>query len=580
MLKRILLYNLLSFICAISNGEIVKGDLDIGYPKEISTKKDSAKHKDDFKKIQRKKSFMHSFHHNDSIKLAKQFIHHQHLIAKRKKNYQYKIVHDSLSLKAVSYGNASDFKLDYEIFGWYPFWDNDLHKSLNYPLLSTIAYFSYELNPTDGKAKTIHDWKTTAVVDSAKVHGINVVLTVTNFGKVDNEKFLENTDAIDTLIQQLKSLLKIRDANGVCIDFEGVTNKQKDRYTKFIDIVSQSLKQVNKNYLVYMTVPAVDWAKNLDFEALLPAVDKFIIMGYGYYSSESKVAGPVSLLNSGKIWDPYNITNSVNYYLTNKIPPSKLILALPYYGNIWVTESADVGAKEKSFVGDRTYAYIKSKISVPKQLDLVSQSTWCSYIVKDKETNKIRQCWFESASTLGVKLNFIKKKKLSGMGIWALGYDKGYTDLWEEIAKNMCDKKIRDDFDFLKNTTDLLSNDTVETSPSIIKPLSTITRIESIMESVTNFKLVLLLTMSFVVLFGGAGFVIAMFKSDTRIFFFGNTAYTIYYSCFVVLFLLVILRWLNIIHDLSLALILGFVAGAVTIYFTTKIVKYKNKDMP
>ena len=37
---------------------------------------------------------------------------------------------------------------------------------------------------------------------------------------------------------------------------------------------------------------------------------------------------------------------------------------------------------------------------------------------------------------LQVKYDYIKEKELGGVAYWALGYDHGYRDLWDLIAKN------------------------------------------------------------------------------------------------------------------------------------------------
>jgi len=83
-----------------------------------------------------------------------------------------------------------------------------------------------------------------------------------------------------------------------------------------------------------------------------------------------------------------------------------------------------------------------------------------------------------------------------------------------------------------------------------------------------------------VVLFGGAGFVIAMFQPNTRMFFFSNMAYRVYYTSFVLLFLIVVLRWTDIITDLLVALIIGFIAGAIAIYFVNKLIEKLNRNVP
>ncbi|MDF1675990.1 MAG: glycoside hydrolase family 18 protein, partial [Vicingaceae bacterium] len=283
-----------------------------------------------------------------------------------------------------------------------------------------------------------------------------------------------------------------------------------------------------------------------------------------------------------EIWEPYNLSTSIDYYLANAVPSSKLIMALPYYGVMWDTKTGDRGAKVEKFIGNRTYDYIKTKVEgkvAPVQYDTVSYTAWCSYVVDDGDTH-YRQCWFDNDSTIAVKLNLIKYKKLKGMGIWALGYDKGYSNLWEVIAVNLTNTTVNYN-GTVTNDADTLNNDTSSTvNNSTASFWKKLTDIEGMLQEVTDYKTVLLFIMTLVVLFGGAGFVIAMFQPDTRMFFFSNTAYKIYYSAFVLLFLLVVLRWINIINDLSIALILGFIVGAVAIYFINKYIEKINKEMP
>ncbi|MFL3663000.1 MAG: glycosyl hydrolase family 18 protein [Flavobacteriales bacterium] len=575
----------LIFISFVVYGNKIIEDNDKSSPikkEEVKVKGKESTFKKELKKIEKTLSFKNFFHHSDSSKLANQFIHQHHQLIKGKKDYPYNVDHEKMKLKVQAYKASTKFKLDYEVFGWYPNWEGDLYKNLNYSLLTTIAYFSYEVDPSTGNPTTIYDWETTPLIDSAKANDVKVLLTVTNFGQSNNKAFLNNDKAIKNLITQLKGLLKKRGSDGVCLDFEGVNGSQKAVYAKFISLLSQELKKENSNYLIYITVPSVDWAKSLDFEALIPVVDQFVIMGYGYYGSTSSVAGPVAPSESGEIWEPYNLSTSIDYYLANAVPSSKLIMALPYYGVMWDTKTGDRGAKVEKFIGNRTYDYIKTKVEgkvAPVQYDTVSYTAWCSYVVDDGDTH-YRQCWFDNDSTIAVKLNLIKYKKLKGMGIWALGYDKGYSNLWEVIAVNLTNTTVNYN-GTVTNDADTLNNDTSSTvNNSTASFWKKLTDIEGMLQEVTDYKTVLLFIMTLVVLFGGAGFVIAMFQPDTRMFFFSNTAYKIYYSAFVLLFLLVVLRWINIINDLSIALILGFIVGAVAIYFINKYIEKINKEMP
>ena len=113
--------------------------------------------------------------------------------------------------------------------------------------------------------------------------------------------------------------------------------------------------------------------------------------GYDYYGSTSKVAGPVTPLNSGKTWDSFNLTTSVDYYLANDIPANQLILALPFYGHIWQTETGQKGSRVDHYVGARSIAYIKSVFdkepSIKQQYDSVSQSAYYTYVEGSSKRN-------------------------------------------------------------------------------------------------------------------------------------------------------------------------------------------------
>jgi len=539
--------------------------------------------KKNFKDFKRAKSLKTIFYHNDSVKLVNKFIHQQHELVKGKgkKIYPYKSEYDKSSLKNIAYNASTKYKLEYEVFGWYPYWEQDLYKSLNYSLLTTVAYFSYDIDPETGNPKTVQDWDSEPLLDSIKTNGVRFLLTITCFGNSDNQMFLKNDLAIKNLIAQLKSLLQKTGANGVCVDFEGISSSQKSDYGKFIGLLGKELRKSDSECLIYITVPSVDWQASLDFDVLIPVVDVFVIMGYDYYGSDSDVAGPTAPSESGEIWEPFNLTNSIDYYLNNGVPADKLIMALPYYGVIWDTHTGEKGAKVKDFIGYRDYSYLKENLENKIEsvmYDSVSQTAWCSYVL-DNEGSYFRQCWFDNDSTISAKINLIKYKNLKGMGIWALGYDRGYNDLWKVIAEKLTNKDVLYNNCYKKGIAGKdVVNLTADSDTAVIKTKLNI--IENLLQEVTDYKTILLFIMAFVVLFGGLGFVIALFYPDTRGLFFSKMAYKIYYVSLVLLSLVVILRWTDVINDLSIALILGFIMGAVAIWFINKIIEKLNKNMP
>ena len=63
--------------------------------------------------------------------------------------------------------------------------------------------------------------------------------------------------------------------------------------------------------------------------------------------------------------------------------------------------------------------------------DEVSKSKF--YVYRDKENN-YRQLWYEDSLTLAKKYDWVNEKNIGGVGIWALGYDNGYPDLWKLLG--------------------------------------------------------------------------------------------------------------------------------------------------
>ena len=291
-------------------------------------------------------------------------------------------------------------------------------------------------------------------------------------------------------------------------------------------------------------------------------------MGYDYYGSTSKVAGPTAPLCSGDVWDPFNLTTSVDYYLANNIPPSQLILALPFYGNLWNTKTGQLGSKIDKYIGARSYDYIKYEIDkvpeIEERYDSISRSSWYSYIIKSdskKPKRQFRQLWFDSDTTMADKLNFIKERNRNGLGIWALGYNKKYNNYWKVIDETFCrpenDSTLRPyvlkypdsivvvvvDTTAIEKVADTTQTATIKTDDETDAEgddessfwnylggfWDTITDVNGLLKKISESKWLLLYALLFVVFFGGIGFVIAMFKPNTRTFFFNSRAYTFYY---------------------------------------------------
>lgn len=340
------------------------------------------------------------------------------------------IVHTTLDRKK--------FRLDgnYRTFGWHLYSHGSAYQDYNFSLLWGIAYFAYILDPARGSYKDIHQWKTTALIDSAQVHGCKVFLTVGSFGSENNEQFLNNSKAQETLIDSVLHLLSLRGANGINLDFESVPTKSRAKLSDFVIKISQKLKQTNPEYMVSICLYAVDYHKVFDIASMDPHIDFYTLMGYDYYGGFSSHAGPVAPLQKSRNFGAHCLETSVEHYVDLGVIPSKLIVGLPHYGAAWTVQDTIIASKADKFDTHIPYKTIKEKyidsLQVSVQFDSLSMTTYCNIPMNEYQ---YRQLWFDDVTSLSAKYDWIISKKLGGVGIWALGFDNGHREMWELLGE-------------------------------------------------------------------------------------------------------------------------------------------------
>ena len=377
--------------------------------------------------------------------VKKEFISQRHLHEKTFGDLNFKTEQEWDSLNNISHDQVpyrqGKVHPDTRTFGWHIYSNGSSWKSYNFPMLWGVSYFSYSIQPQTGNYKSLHQWKTTALIDSAKANDCKVFLSVSNFGSENNSIFLENSQAQATLIDSLSSLLALRDADGINIDFEGVSKKNKKDFTKFIIDVSKKLKQRNPKYMISLCLYAKDWNNIFDIKTIDSHVDFYTLMGYDYYGSFSKTAGPVTPFKKSEQFGK-GLKESVVAYKNKGVHLNKLIIGLPYYGAEWYTKSSEIGADVTRFNSHPPYKSIRKyyidSLSIPLQFDHNSSS---SYIVINDSANHYRQLFFEDVKSLSIKFDWIKNNKIGGVGIWALGYDNGYPTLWNLLTEKYSQKQ-------------------------------------------------------------------------------------------------------------------------------------------
>lgn len=331
--------------------------------------------------------------------------------------------------------NTRSCTLTRKVFGYHPYWSNGLENNYDWNLITDFCYAFWEFSPTTGAVTNSHSWASVASVTTAHNNGARVHLCANLFS--NHATFLNNLSARSNMITNLIAALKLRNAIGVNIDFESVPLAQKDSLTSFMIELCNRVHDSIPGSIVSVAMPAVDWSVVWDIPVLKNYVDWFVIMGYDYYYSGSTTAGPTAPLYTFLTAYDRNLSRSITYYLNAGVHQDSLILAVPYYGREWSTTSSAVPSSTIANIGSVFYNVMRGD-TLTYANRMWEPNSFSPYFVYYTGT-EWRQCFIDDEQSLGSKYDLVNIRDIGGIGIWALGYDDGYSELWDIIEEKLTD---------------------------------------------------------------------------------------------------------------------------------------------
>lgn len=299
--------------------------------------------------------------------------------------------------------------------------------SYRWDLLSTLAYFSYEVDPATGLYSSINGWDTTGAIAAAHQNGSKIILTVTNLTGNANQSVLSDPAKQQTLIASIVETVSTRGGDGVLVDFENVPAALGDNFTAFMTALATQLRQVVPLAEVDCALPGIP-GNAYDLAALNNICDFLFAMTYDYSYSGSANAGPVSPLSG----NGFNVTNSLNQYLANGVTPSRLLMGVPYYGRDWVTADE---TPRSTVVGDSKATTYSQNTNLAAQygrnFDNTSSCAYITYIDGNGENHVL---WYDDAASLELKYAIVAPMNIGGIGIWNLTQGQNVPELWQAIS--------------------------------------------------------------------------------------------------------------------------------------------------
>jgi spore germination protein YaaH/flagellar hook assembly protein FlgD len=351
-----------------------------------------------------------------------------------------------------------------EIFGFLPYWElTDASTTLDWEKLSTIAYFGVgaaangNLEVKDKDGKTTVGWsgwtssRMTSVISQAHANNTRVVLTVQSFawssGGVTKQKaLLGSSSARANLARQIAAAVRDRGADGANLDFEPIVSGYADEFTALVRAVRSELDAIAAGY--QLTFDTMGYIGNYPIEEATAAggADAVLVMGYDYKGGSSGTAGSIAPVGG----PAYDIADTLAAY-TSRIPASKVILGVPYYGRAWSTATDQLNSPTTSAAkyGSSVSVLYETALDLAAEYgshyDPVEGVAWTAYQRENcTKTHGCvsgwRQTYFDSDKALAAKYDLVNQYDIRGIGIWALGYDGSRPELYQLIK----DKFITD----------------------------------------------------------------------------------------------------------------------------------------
>jgi Glycosyl hydrolases family 18 len=306
-----------------------------------------------------------------------------------------------------------------ENFAFAPYWTLAQSPTFDITGLSTLAYFSIDVNGNGTLDESGPGWSgfqsqdLSDLISRAHAASERVVLTVTDFSQSSLNAVTSSPTAAATLSGTLIPLLQAKSLDGVNFDFEGEGSGDQTGLTNLVTSVAGSLRAADPHWQITMDTyasSAGDPSGFYNIPALAPAVDAFFVMDYEL--NLAGIASAASPLTSSMFSSQTTLTQ-----YDAAVPASKVILGTPFFGIDWPTNNGTMEATATGGAADIPDSQAAS--NGPEYWDPVTDTAWTSY----QAGGQWHESYYEGENGLYDVSQLVTKDGARGVGIWALGME-------------------------------------------------------------------------------------------------------------------------------------------------------------
>jgi spore germination protein YaaH len=270
----------------------------------------------------------------------------------------------------------------------------------------------FKLSNADGYMENKGDFR---YVRDAQEKGYFVWALVSNgFDPDMTSEFLKNESAQDHFNRQILIYSGLYHLDGINIDFENIHYEDKDRFTAFVEKLTDKLHKNGLVVSIDVTIPSnsLNWSKVYDRKKLGQIVDYAAVMTYDEHWSTSPKSGSVASIG----WVEKGIAQTLQY-----IPPEKVLLGLPFYTRLWEEEKQPDG---KINVSSKAYGMEEiMKIIYENDAPIIWDNETGQYYAQYEKENNIYKVWIEEERSLTLKAALVEKYNLAGFAAWRKDFE-------------------------------------------------------------------------------------------------------------------------------------------------------------
>jgi len=258
-------------------------------------------------------------------------------------------------------------------------------------------------------------------VETAHNMGLEVWALIDDFATDDDgnrliRSLLPYTSRRTELINNIMTMLKEYNLDGINIDFEYINADNGENYIQFLRELSISCRKAGKVLSVDNYVASA-WTVHYDRTEQGIVCDYLIIMGYDEHSKNSETAGSVASL-------PF-VRAGIEETIAEVGDSSKVINGIPFYTRIWF--ESDDGSLTSEAVSMEVAEESIAKAGVTANWSEDHGQFYAEYM----SGTTICKVWLEEAESITKKMDLIEELNIGGAAYWKLGFEK--ESIWDLI---------------------------------------------------------------------------------------------------------------------------------------------------